>query len=196
MNYFNTIKIGDKVWSFEYNWGKVIGIIENEEILVDFAQEDLCIIKYDFNGIKINKGTNQTLFWNEIKFEIPNKPKIELVENKYILEPTLNRVDIECNSKAKRLGFGRNDIETAVKAIKLIKNFTRLLALRDQECPDSRGYEPNGEDYYTVYFDFNNKKHTYNINYYYNYNYIDVPLKTKEDAQKICAILNEGRFSL
>ena len=37
--------------------------------------------------------------------------------------------------------FTRNNMKTAEKALRHIKKCTTLLALRDQECLESRGYE-------------------------------------------------------
>ena len=76
-----------------------------------------------------------------------------------------------------------------------IKRFARLLALRDQECQDSRGYEPKlGKKSYGITKEAISKKfHIYET---YDNCPDRVYLKTKEDAQKICDILNSGRFDL
>ena len=41
--------------------------------------------------------------------------------------------------KAIKNGMLRSDLDTAEKALEQIRQFTRLLALRDQECKSSRG---------------------------------------------------------
>jgi len=194
MAYFDGIKEGDRVWDFRYGWGTVTKVDYglSYPIIVDFDNGESD--SFLFNGAP-DKHSKQTLFWDEIKFEVPKKPKIKLKEDKYVIEPTLNEIHLECDTKSKRLGFGRNDKETAEKALKQIKRFARLLALRDQECPDSRGYEFKSEkENYYVYRDERTNKYDYDIGLYWNC--LSVFFKTKEDAQKICDILNTGRFDL
>ena len=94
-------------------------------------------------------------------------------------------------------GMFRNDKETAEKALKQIKRFTKLLALRDQECPNSRGYEfvEGGKNNYYIYK--NNINGIWSYSYMVtNYSPCEVFFKTEEDAQKICEILNNDRFEL
>ena len=193
MAYFDGIKKGDRVWDFRYGWGTVKSINAEEYPIVVFFPEFGYHKSYDFNG-KTCKYLNQTLFWDEIKFEVPKKPKIKLKEDKYVIEPTLNEIHLECDTKSKRLGFGRNDKETAEKALKQIKRFARLLALRDQECYNSRGTDFAYRNSYHIYYNGEEEKYMP----YKAYSFIlgSIYFKTEEDAQKICDILNSGRFDL
>ena len=97
---FRNAKVGDRVWDFVWCWGTI------EEICL--GNKYPLAVKFDNNGIKgkykLNgvydamSDTNPRLFWNEIKFEIPEKPfdleeelrKLEVIEfsfdeNSYLL---------------------------------------------------------------------------------------------------------------
>jgi len=86
MKYFDGIKIGDKVWDIRYGWSEVVNIKCNLNkdypLCVQFDNKYpvyQCI--YNFNGIGMNT-INQILFWDENKFNIHKKPKINLVKTK------------------------------------------------------------------------------------------------------------------
>ena len=71
---FKDAKIGDKVWDFAYGWG-VIDYIKhtyNCPIRVDFLNG--VTISYTLDGKPNANSENPTLFWDEVKFEIPSKP--------------------------------------------------------------------------------------------------------------------------
>ena len=128
------------------------------------------------------------------------KQKIELNEKGFFIELKdeeiyNSRTDINpILDKAIKNGVLRSDLDTAKKALQQIRLFARLLALRDQECKDSRGYNfIYGEDNYHIYKN-DDGVYTYGD---YQYNKVfTVVFKTKEDAQKICDILNSDRFNL
>ena len=128
------------------------------------------------------------------------KQKIELNEKGFFIELEdeeiyNSRTDINpILDKAIKNGVLRSDLDTAKKALQQIRLFARLLALRDQECKDSRGYNfIYGEDNYHIYKN-DDGVYTYGD---YQYNKVfTVVFKTKEDAQKICDILNSDRFNL
>jgi hypothetical protein len=201
MAYFNEIKIGDRVWDFVYGWGEVVSFIDDEDcpIAVKFNNT---IESYTLDG-RPDKKSNQTLFWNEIKFEIPKKSKIELRENKYIIDLNDDMVsnypefiDACLGDYSQENGLFRDDKETAKKALKAIKRFTKLLALRDQECPDSRGYKFRpGKDNWSISYSIKDSK--------WDFNYVTgqyepdkVYFATSGDASKICDILNSRIFDL
>jgi len=71
--YFNEIKIGDMVWSIEFGWGVVTSISPHGMLEVHFGgNKDRDF--YDMEG-KRYKWANQTLFWDEVKFEKPNQKR-------------------------------------------------------------------------------------------------------------------------
>jgi hypothetical protein len=71
---FESAKVGDAVWSFEYGWGTVIGVNKTftYPLEVSFTKNFKCT--YTLTGTTSTKGMNQTLFWDEIDFEIPTSP--------------------------------------------------------------------------------------------------------------------------
>lgn len=173
MSYFDGIKVGDKVWSFEFGWGEVVNVEDYIEVLFESSPESIGY--YDFDGVVVdNEGhRNQTLFWDEIKFEIPEKPALKL-KNDYS-----DYIDKDYFGNA-------NSMEQLIK-------FAKLLSLRDELCPDSRGFIFNpkidGHAYYITIIEGKYRTAFTNTS-----ELTTVYFKTKEDAQKICDILNSKRF--
>ena len=195
MTYFDGIKVGDKVWDFGYGWGKVV-IVSEKSFVVSFSVVNNIAYCYDGKLCIDKENKNQTLFWSKINFEIP-KPKIELNEKGYYISFTSKPFIFKGGCTYEELfGLSRNEQKTIETALKQIKRFTRLLALRDQECPDSRGYEfRNGGDNWFISYSIKDNKWDYD--YASNYFEADkVYFKTGDDAQKICNILNSDRFDL
>lgn len=83
---FRNAKIGDKVWDIIYGWGNIISVIKDYPfpIAVDFSNGKT--ISYKFNGKNNDTDINPRLFWDEIKFEIPEKP--------FDLEDELRRLEV------------------------------------------------------------------------------------------------------
>jgi len=71
---FRNARVGDKVWCFRYGSGEIISVGRESifPILVRFKNHNEC--SYTFDG-RITKETNPSLFWQEIKYEIPRPPK-------------------------------------------------------------------------------------------------------------------------
>ena len=209
MAYFDNVKLGYRVWSFEYSWGTVIKL-ENCYFVVNFDNKDIGSVRYTFDGKKFGDSTasiNRTLFWDEVKIEIPEKPKIELKEKEYFIDfahgwklcpycvKHTDGYDKEYKTYLANAGLTRNDKEVAQQALNQIKRFTRLLALRDQECPNSRGFNPRKNELkFAITYDVDEGMYlSFNM---YNFMPDKVYFKTKEDAERICDILNSGRFML
>ena len=75
---FEDVKIGDKVWSFTQGWGEVIeDVTEGVKypIIVEFEDG---INRFTADGKLYVRDKYQTLFWNEVIFDIPNKPMPDL----------------------------------------------------------------------------------------------------------------------
>ena len=74
---FEKAKVGNKVWSFNYGWGNIIEIDPNAEypLYVEFNFENYHD-SFTYKGFRNKNDKNPSLFWNEIKFEIPEKPFI------------------------------------------------------------------------------------------------------------------------
>jgi len=119
--------------------------------------------------------------------------EIELKEGGwFILSP-------DCGDYTSEFGLYRNDEEIKNKALKQIKIYTRLLALRDQECPDSRGYvfQYKKQNWYVYKQNCGSDNERYEV-HCSEFDCLPccIYFKTEEDAQKICNILNSGRFNL
>lgn len=74
---FENARVGDRLWSSEYGWGKVIEILDISHLKVYFDEctslnQDSAF--YSVLGIR-NAGNYRTLFWDEVKFEAPPRPK-------------------------------------------------------------------------------------------------------------------------
>lgn len=72
---FSQAKIDDRVWSLIDGWGIVIENYSKKDypILVKF--DDGKYNRFTIEGKCSIFNLNPTLFWNEIKFEIPQPPK-------------------------------------------------------------------------------------------------------------------------
>ena len=177
MSYFDRIKTGDMVWGFEYGWGVVVDVRE-KIFVVGFQNDDNIItINYTLDGKAVDQA-NQTLFWDEVKFKIPAKPRIKLKNDysEYIDENNFGNINSICQ---------------------LVK-VAKLLSLRDQECPESRGFVPGKDDDKCYIFkDKELEADSWTVAIPGPAEEIDkVYFKTEKDAQKICDILNSGRFEL
>jgi len=87
MRYFDGIKIGDNVWGFGIEWVTVEDIIVVndgiEDIELILVSTDTGIMFFNFDGFECDERGNwknnfQSLFWDEVKFEIPRRHKIQL----------------------------------------------------------------------------------------------------------------------
>lgn len=90
---FETAKVGDKVWSIEYGWGVIQSTSHTytNPILVRFAEDDY--MSFKLSGSQFHEYRHQTLFWDEIKFEAPQKPLPDLeVDAKVLVWSRHNKV--------------------------------------------------------------------------------------------------------
>ena len=71
---FRNAKVGDRVWDFLKGWGTVIDTSWDEDypIFVKFDYEEFKTC-FTYKGFADADDKNPTLFWDEIKFEIPEK---------------------------------------------------------------------------------------------------------------------------
>ena len=78
---FRRAKVGDKVWSLTRGWGTII-IVEDHGQSSDYPIhvrfDKGCTNCYTVCGKFYTHDINPTLFWDEIKLEIPKKPLPEL----------------------------------------------------------------------------------------------------------------------
>lgn len=70
---FKDAKVGDRVWHIRYGFGKITEICPQyvQQIIVDFG---IAKKSFSYAGKEWEGDLNPTLFWDEIKFDIPTKP--------------------------------------------------------------------------------------------------------------------------
>ena len=74
---FRDAKVGDEVWSAEDGCGIIVEAIASN-IYPLTVQFDHCKTRFTLEGKRCISSKNPTLFWGEIKFEVPKKPKNSL----------------------------------------------------------------------------------------------------------------------
>ena len=82
---FETAKVGDRVWCMVAGWGEVQAIDSSRDypIAVCFKGDD--IQTYTVGGFFAADDIRQTLFWDEIVFEVPVKPMPSLAVDAKVL---------------------------------------------------------------------------------------------------------------
>lgn len=76
---FENIKVGDSLYDVCYGWGRVksVNFLDYSDE-VHFLEVEFSHMKkftYSKKGINLDLGCkNQTLFWDEVKIEVPEKP--------------------------------------------------------------------------------------------------------------------------
>jgi hypothetical protein len=79
-NTFESAKVGDRVWSMRHGWGVVTHIGDNK-IYTRFENQIWDCV-FTICGRFSAEDLNPTLFWNELKFDIPQKPiKMKLIHS-------------------------------------------------------------------------------------------------------------------
>ena len=85
---FRNAKMGDKVWDFVEEWGKIIKLGADADYPLEVKFNNGAFNSYTWDGKDRIADNRARLFWNEIKYEIPEKPfdlenelkKLEVVE--------------------------------------------------------------------------------------------------------------------
>lgn len=78
---FKNAKVGNRVWSLTNGWGTVISAYDSSScfpIHVQFDGDDGDSDSYMACGKLYEDDLNPTLFWDEIKLDIPKKPLFKL----------------------------------------------------------------------------------------------------------------------
>ena len=84
---FKNAKVGDRAWFFEYGWGTITHVFKDSEYPINFESDTKRICNFTIDGKRAVNDINPTLFWDEIKFEIPEKP--------FNLEDELRKLEIK-----------------------------------------------------------------------------------------------------
>ena len=78
---FRNAKVGDRVWYIAKGWGTIVEINEDREYPIVFIADVDSFCTFTFDGKRDVNDKNPSLFWDEIKYEIPEKPTIFNLEN-------------------------------------------------------------------------------------------------------------------
>lgn len=71
---FETASIGDRVWCVSIGWGTITSTHEEEDYPIIVAFDSAGSESFTKEGRLYTDDIKQTLFWDEIKFEVPTKP--------------------------------------------------------------------------------------------------------------------------
>lgn len=76
---FENVKVGDSLYDICFGWGRVKAIncldYSDKAHLIEVEFSHMKKFTYSKKGKNLDLGcTNQTLFWDEVKFEVPEKP--------------------------------------------------------------------------------------------------------------------------
>ena len=73
---FEDVKLGDELYSIEHGWGVVIEKSkETYSLFIEFKNYKTHFLP---DGRSSTKSMHPTLFWDELKFEVPKKPLPDL----------------------------------------------------------------------------------------------------------------------
>lgn len=96
---FRNAQVGDRVWDFVLGWGTITSIKEKSDfpltLMFDYKEDYYYI--YTLEGKKYRSDLHPRLFWDEIKFEIPEKP--------FDLESELKKLKVQEFKTAERNYF-------------------------------------------------------------------------------------------
>lgn len=122
---FENAKVGDRVWDFALGWGTIEETdYDNDPYVIAVRFDNAHFNTYMLDG-KAYEGSMPTLFWDEIKFEVPEKPfdlveflkenlKIRDFKNKYNKCYIYCNFDKEFNRFMYRWGIATDDIVIGV----------------------------------------------------------------------------------
>lgn len=80
---FSNAKVGDRVWS-RHGWG-TIKIIDKVDVELPInVLFDVGNYWYTINGKQFKTDIQPSIFWDEIKFEIPPKPKRKIKKEGWV----------------------------------------------------------------------------------------------------------------
>lgn len=75
---FETAKVGDRVWSIECGWGEIFSVDEARIYPIKVEFQNGRPLTYTLGGKPMITHERQTLFWDEVKIDAPQKPMPEL----------------------------------------------------------------------------------------------------------------------
>lgn len=98
---FENVKVGDSLYDVCFGWGRVKAIncldYSDKAHLIEVEFSHMKKFNYSKKGKNLDLGcTNQTLFWDEVKFEIPEIPFSLEDELKKLKIAEYNSIDASC----------------------------------------------------------------------------------------------------
>ena len=83
---FETAKVGDRVWSLQLGWGKIIKINDHSSYPVVVEYDSGGSVIFTLDGRLYKNHITQSLFWDEVVIEAPTKPMYDLpVDTKVVV---------------------------------------------------------------------------------------------------------------
>jgi len=87
---FRNAKVGDRAYDILRGWGTIVAIKQDSEYPICFKADIDSFCTFTFDGKRADIDISPSLFWDEIKFEVPEKAfnleeelrKLEVVEFK------------------------------------------------------------------------------------------------------------------
>ena len=181
MAYFDGLQVGDKIYSLLEGWTKVSYITGR----IMFITSNNKIYSFDgrlIDGIILSE--KQLAFWDEVEITPPER--FVQLKNDYsslIMSPSLDKFDESDKPRIPDNSF------------KHLQRCAKLLALRDELCPDSRGYEYNHSEEAENLFIYETRGE-YKVGAFEHYSPDRIYFKTEEDARRIRDILNRRKLIL
>ena len=111
---FRNAKVRDRAYDILRGWGTIVEINEDREYPIVFVADVDSFCTFTFDGKRDVNDKNPSLFWGEIKYEIPEKPTIFNLENelrKLIIK------EFEFEERNYYLYYNLEDEEIATKVI-------------------------------------------------------------------------------
>ena len=111
---FRNAKVRDRAYDILRGWGTIVEINEDREYPIVFIADVDSFCTFTFDGKRDVNDKNPSLFWDEIKYEIPEKPTIFNLENelrKLIIK------EFEFEERNYYLYYNLEDEEIATKVI-------------------------------------------------------------------------------
>ena len=139
---FKSAKVGDRAYDILRGWGTIRFINKDSNYPIHFITDTCIFGTYTFEGKRAETDIMPSLFWNEVKFEVPKKPfsledelrKLEIIEFKFgknnyslIWNNKYNIIDFNClisDQAPLTLYFTRESILNFLKNIDE-KNITK-----------------------------------------------------------------------
>lgn len=84
---FKNAKVGDRAWFFEYGWGTIVNMFYGNEYPIVFKSDTNRFCNFMIDGKRVVNDINPSLFWDEVKYKIPERP--------FKLEDELRKLEIK-----------------------------------------------------------------------------------------------------